>query len=260
MSWIDLRKCFLLAVLSFAWGSTALAESCSKPIYLTFDTGHMEIAPLVADVLKRQKVKVTFFAANEDTKVGDGSLGDHWAYWWRERAREGHAFASHTWDHTYWRGDIRGSDGWSFRVQPSAGHEAGKFSVMTSAQYCTEIRRASDRLRQITGVEPLRLFRAPGGKVSERSLQVARACGFEHVGWSSAGFLGDELPSERYSNQSLLKQALRNIRQGDILLAHLGIWSRKDPWAPEVLEPLIVGLKLRGFCFLTLKDHPVYGQ
>jgi hypothetical protein len=25
--------------------------------------------------------------------------------------------------------------------------------------------------------------------------------------------------------------------------AHLGIWSRKDPWAPAVLEPLIVGLK-----------------
>ena len=28
-------------------------------------------------------------------------------------------------------------------------------------------------------------------------------------------------------------------RQSDILLAHLGIWSRQDPWAPAVLEPLI---------------------
>jgi hypothetical protein len=26
-------------------------------------------------------------------------------------------------------------------------------------------------------------------------------------------------------------------------VAHLGIWSRKDPWAPAVLEPLITGLK-----------------
>jgi peptidoglycan-N-acetylmuramic acid deacetylase len=32
-------------------------------------------------------------------------------------------------------------------------------------------------------------------------------------------------------------------------MAHLGIWSRKDPWAPAVLEPLITGLKARGFCF-----------
>jgi peptidoglycan/xylan/chitin deacetylase (PgdA/CDA1 family) len=42
------------------------------------------------------------------------------------------------------------------------------------------------------------------------------------------------------------------------LMAHLGIWSRKDPWAPAVLEPLIVGLKERGFCFATLREHPAY--
>ena len=32
-------------------------------------------------------------------------------------------------------------------------------------------------------------------------------------------------------------------------MAHLGIWSRKEPWAPAVLEQLIVNLKNRGFCF-----------
>ena len=56
----------------------------------------------------------------------------------------------------------------------------------------------------------------------------------------------------------LLKKALRDIRPGDILMAHLGIWSRKDPWAPAVLEPLIMGLKDRGFCFRTLREHPAY--
>jgi peptidoglycan/xylan/chitin deacetylase (PgdA/CDA1 family) len=35
-------------------------------------------------------------------------------------------------------------------------------------------------------------------------------------------------------------------------MAHLGIWSRKDPWAPAVLEQLIINLKGRGFCFATL--------
>jgi peptidoglycan/xylan/chitin deacetylase (PgdA/CDA1 family) len=38
----------------------------------------------------------------------------------------------------------------------------------------------------------------------------------------------------------------------------LGIWSRQDPWAPAVLEPLIVGLKAKGFCFATLREHPMY--
>ncbi|MCE2910034.1 MAG: hypothetical protein LW712_14485, partial [Burkholderiaceae bacterium] len=56
-----------------------------------------------------------------------------------------------------------------------------------------------------------------------------------------------------------LQRALRRVNSGDVLLAHLGIWSRQDPWAPAVLQPLIRGLKARGLCFATLAEHPVYG-
>jgi peptidoglycan/xylan/chitin deacetylase (PgdA/CDA1 family) len=87
-------------------------------------------------------------------------------------------------------------------------------------------------------------------------LAAAEGCGYKYVGWSPAGFLGDELPSEKFSNAKLLTQALGSIRPGDILLAHLGIWSRKDPWAPANLEPLIVGLKAKGFCFRNLAPAP----
>ena len=45
-------------------------------------------------------------------------------------------------------------------------------------------------------------------------LEAAKNCGYEHVGWSPAGFLGDELPSERYSNDALLKKALKDIKAG----------------------------------------------
>jgi hypothetical protein len=79
------------------------------------------------------------------------------------------------------------------------------------------------------------------------------------VGWSPAGFLGDELSSETHPNPVLLQRALKSVQPGDILLAHLGIWSRRDAWAPVVLEPLIVGLKARGLCFATLRDHPRLG-
>lgn len=219
----------------------------------------MEVAPLVADVLHRQQVRVTFFAANERTKVGDGSLGEHWAPWWRARAAEGHEFASHTWDHTYWRADLGKAQEHAFRVRPSAGAREGQTFVLSAAEYCAEIVRASDRLKAVTGKAPLPLFRAPGGKTSPALIASAQACGYTHVGWSPAGFLGDELPSESASNAALLRKALRDVRSGDILLAHLGIWSRKDPWAPAVLEPLIVGLKQQGFCFRTLREHPVYG-
>lgn len=234
------------------------ASSCKQAVYLTFDTGHMGVAPWVADVLKRQDVRVTFFAAHEKTQQGDGTLGEHWASWWRERALEGHAFASHTWDHAYWRGDLGTPEKPLFRIRPSSGEQAGQNLVWTPTLYCENLQRAAQRLQSLTGQAPLPLFRAPGGKTSPALLSAAKSCGWTHVGWSAAGFLGDELPSDSYPNAVLLQKALKNIRPGDVLMAHLGIWSRQDPWAPAVLEPLIVGLKAKGFCFATLREHPQY--
>lgn len=234
-------------------------NSCTEPVYLTFDTGHMGIANFVADVLRRQRVPVTFFAANERTKEGDGSLSRYWGPWWKARAAEGHELASHTWDHVYWRADLPGREP-RFRVRPSAGAFAGREFTWTGAQYCANIEQASERLAYYSGKKPLPLFRAPGGKTSPRLLAAAEAGGYRHVGWSPAGFLGDELPSDKYPNPRLLERALKTIQPGDILLAHLGIWSRQDPWAPAVLEPLIEGLKARGLCFATLRAHPAYAD
>ncbi len=229
------------------------AQACDKPVYLTFDTGHMAVAPLVADVLRRQGVKATFFLANERTQTGGSSLDETWAPWWRERAAEGHAFGSHTWDHDTWLADVHGG----FRVKPSAGPQSGRPRTMDAAAYCAELARPAERFQAMTGQAMGRIFRAPGGKTSPALLAAASGCGWAHVGWAAAGFLGDELPSERFPNDMLLKQALRDVKAGDILVAHLGIWSRRDAWAPAVLEPLIVGLKARGLCFATLRDHPL---
>jgi peptidoglycan/xylan/chitin deacetylase (PgdA/CDA1 family) len=250
-------------VVSALWvGSLSVfAATCDKPVYLTFDTGHMGVAPQIAEVLQRQQVQVTFFAAQEKTQTGDGTLGQHWGPWWTARAAEGHAFASHTWDHAYWRADVQEGDQpgvQKFRIRPSAGAQAGQTLNWTSQDYCHNLRQAAQRLQVLTGQAPLPLFRAPGGKTSPRLIEAARQCGFAHVGWADAGFLGDELPSHAYPNAHLLQKALQRIRAGDILMAHLGIWSRQDPWAPAVLEPLIVGLKARGLCFATLREHPAY--
>lgn len=233
------------------------ALACERPLYLTFDTGHMAVAPLIADVLKRHDVKATFFLANERTRSGGTSLDDAWAAWWRARAAEGHAFGSHTWDHDVWQADAPGG---ALRVKPTAGPAAGRVRTLDAAAYCAELGRPAARLHAMTGVPMTKLFRAPGGRTSPALLAAARSCGWTHVGWSPAGFLGDELPSERFPNDALLKQALASVRAGDILVAHLGIWSRRDPWAPAVLEPLISGLKARGFCFETLRAHPTFGK
>jgi peptidoglycan/xylan/chitin deacetylase (PgdA/CDA1 family) len=253
------RRSLVLALV-FGLGCPAQAQSscgsspADKPLYLTFDTGHMGVAPLVAEVLQRQQVKVTFFLANEKTLTGGGSLDAQWAPWWKARVAEGHAFGSHTQDHVVWQADQPGG----VRVRPTAGPQTGQTFHLSAAQYCEQINRPAQWFEATTGQRMGAVFRAPGGKTSPALLAMAQACGWQHVPWSPAGFLGDELSSERYPNAQLLAQALNTIRRGDILLAHLGIWSRQDPWAPKVLEPLIQGLKSQGFCFATLREHPQY--
>jgi peptidoglycan-N-acetylmuramic acid deacetylase len=246
----------LLGTLLLAVPSVRLlaAPACDKPVYLTFDTGHMAVAPLVAEVLHRHDVKVTFFLANERTRTAGASLDDTWAPWWQARAAEGHAFGSHTWDHDVWLADTPAG----LRVKPTQGPQAGRVRVLDAAAYCAELQRPAERFAAMTGQRMASVFRAPGGKTSPGLLKAAQGCGWTHVGWTDAGFLGDELPSDRFPNQQLLQKALRDVKAGDVLLAHLGIWSRQDAWAPAVLEPLILGLKARGLCFATLRDHPQF--
>jgi len=47
--------------------STAWAAACTRPVYLSFDTGHMGVAPLVAEVLKRhpELLRVRLVVAGE---------------------------------------------------------------------------------------------------------------------------------------------------------------------------------------------------
>jgi len=174
-----------------ALSAAPTTAACDKPVYLTFDTGHMGVAPLVAEVLQRQQVKVTFFLANERTKNNGSSLDDEWAPWWKARAAEGHLFASHTYDHVYWRADRPAGH---FEMRPAAGPDAGRTLDWTAADYCTELRRSATRFKAMTGQTMAPLFRAPGGKTSPALLAAATSCGYAHVGWAPAGFLGDELP------------------------------------------------------------------
>ncbi len=242
---------FLLAASLWVLAPSTNAQTpdCKKTVYLSFDTGNMSVAQVVADVLHRQNVKATFFLANEKTNRGDFALDDSWKTFWQDRVREGHHFGSHTYDHVYFV-----KDGPSNEVfeKPQFGPKAGSTILYNEASFCREIRRVDDRFQELTGTPLQKIWRAPGGKTSPRLIKMGNQCGYEHIGWNAAGFLGDELNSQTHPNAVLLERASQQLQDGDIAMAHLGIWSRKEPWAPAVLEKLIVKLKDRGFCFGTL--------
>ena len=119
--------------------------------------------------------------------------------------------------------------------------------------FCAELRKPEEAFRGMTGRGFDGLWRAPGGRYTPKSLEYAQSCGYTHAGWSPAGFSGDELPSDRFPGDKLIERQIRDIRDGDILLWHLGIWSRQEPLWPQ-LDRLIGGLKARGFCFARLPD------
>ena len=240
---IHLIAALVLSSLSFS----AQTAGCNKTTYLTFDTGNMAVAEKVAEILKRQDVKATFFLSNEKTFRNDFALDDAWKAYWQDRLKEGHHFGSHTYDHTYFVKD--GPQGEVF-VKSQFGPKAGTAVLYNEASMCKEIRKVDIRFAELTGQPLQKIWRAPGGKTSPNLIRDM--CGYQHLGWAPSGFLGDELNSDKYPNSALLDKASREIKDGDITMAHLGIWSRKDPWAPAVLEQLIINLKSRGFCFGVL--------
>jgi len=237
--------------------SAFAADACKGTVYLTFDTGSQSQAELIAGTLRRHHIKATFFLANEKTVRGDWSLDPSWSAFWKARVAEGHAFGSHTFDHVYWKRDEAGG---RIVVKPQFGAHAGKQETWTAQQYCDELRRVDTRFSELTGRHLDPIFRAPGGHTSPNVLAAAQSCGYRHVGWAPAGFSGDETSSEAFPNALLLKRALGGLKDGDIFMAHMGIWSRKDAWAPANLDPLISGLEQKGFCFATLREHPAYAS
>ena len=239
---------FISLLTRLASSGLLLAAGCEKTLYLTIDTGSMGPAEQIATVLRKHQVKATFFVANEKTTREDMSMDASWAPFWKSLVADGHAFGSHTFRHHYFRGDVAGG-------KVAYVGKNGKRELLDRAGVCRELKKSEDVFRQLTGRGYDGIWRAPGGKTTPLALKAAASCGYkEHIGWAPAGFLGDELPSDKYPNATLLRNAVRDLRDGDILVMHLGIWSRKDPYWP-MLDPLLTQLKAKGFCFATIPER-----
>lgn len=233
---------------ALALASSSLAAECRGTVYLTLDTGSMSHADNIAAILKKHDVKATFFLANERTVKGYPALDLRWSPYWKARVAEGHAFGSHTFDHGYFRRDMPGGQvRYEVEGQPPR--------MLDERGVCEELERVNEAFQFMTGRRLDPIWRAPGGRLTQNTQRYAERCGYQHIHWSDAGFLGDELPSRTFPNDRLLRRALESIRDGDILMMHLGIWSREEPFAP-MLDPLITGLKARGFCFARITDRP----
>jgi peptidoglycan/xylan/chitin deacetylase (PgdA/CDA1 family) len=239
--------CTLLAAVFPSWAAEALKPAtCANPVYLMVDPASMDFAPRIADVLRREQVKVSFLVSNHRSRNGEGSLGNLWGGWWKLVAEQGHEFVSHTYDHVAWRADLPGYRP-AFRMKPAAGAFEGREFTFEPPKLCEQIEHAAHRVEDFSGKKTLPLFYLPGGQTSPKLLASASACGYAHISVARGRTLVSGVQ---------LQAALQDIHSGDVLLADLHTTSAAEPWALSNLEPLIRGLKERGLCFESLRQHP----
>jgi len=223
----------------------------AAPVYLTIDTGWSREAETIAATLARRSIRATLFVADEPTYRGDRTLDAAWAPFWRDRAAEGHAFASHTFRHWYFTGDPAPG-----RVRFAARDGSGA-EVLDAAALAAELARPIERLRELApAAAVLPLWRAPGGRLTPNARALATAAGLRHQGWTANGFWGDELDAAAYPNATLAARAIARTRPGEVVVLHWGVRSRRDPFA-RVLDQVLDGLLARGLHFAVLPPEGI---
>ncbi|WP_379127622.1 polysaccharide deacetylase family protein [Paenibacillus sp. sgz500958] len=105
-------------------------EKPGKIIYLTFDDGPSQVTPKILEILKREKVKATFFVLGNGAASHPELINAIW--------EQGHAIGNHSYNHDY--------------------HDL--YSGFT--HFWNQIKRTEEIVRSITGIRP-QLVRAPGG-------------------------------------------------------------------------------------------------
>lgn len=182
--------------------------SAPLQVALTFDDGPSPtFTPQILDILKRMRVKGTFFVV--------GTMVENFPAVFRRVIREGHAIANHTYAHPI---------GGSFADRPRA-----------------EIRAEMDRMQRLLrsfGVDSVG-FRPPGGSWSDFIRDEAEKRGMRTILWAvdSHDWMG---PTAR----ALVRRVLDDARPGAIILLHDGGGDRSA--TVEALPAIIRGLRARG--------------
>jgi peptidoglycan/xylan/chitin deacetylase (PgdA/CDA1 family) len=191
-----------LADSAMVLGTVTRVATREPAVALTFDDGPDPAAtPRFLDVLARRDARATFFMVGKSARRHQGLA--------LRVAREGHAAANHSWDHTSFP-LLRGS--WRRR----------------QLRWCQEA---------LPPGSP-RLFRPPWGHQSPGSRLDAARLGFRVVTWDvvAEDWRGDDA-------QTLLDRMEAGIRPGSIVVLHDALYATDDA-AHRDREPVIEAVAL----------------
>ncbi|MBP1999839.1 peptidoglycan/xylan/chitin deacetylase (PgdA/CDA1 family) [Paenibacillus shirakamiensis] len=186
-----------------------------KEIAFTFDdVPDPRFTPQVLDILKKYKVKATFFV------VGDRALKHPSLV--RRMKEEGHVIGNHSFNHPF-------------------------FKNKNLVYFKKQIRRTDRIIANLVGYRP-KLIRPPYGEITEDQLKWAKQHGYKVVNWNV-----DSLDWKGLTKDEVKTNILTEVGPGSIILQHAGGGTGSNlSGTIEALPELIQILKKEGYTFVTL--------
>lgn len=157
-------------------------ETYRNKIALTFDDGPAEHTSTILDILKREKIKATFFV------IGKNIVGNEIIL--QRIVDEGHIIGNHSYHHGF------------------------NFDWQSVDKMIREISMTNDAINSVTGIET-KLFRPPYGVTNPNLAKAIRATNMKSTGWNLRSF-----DTTAKDERTLLHKILSKINGGDIVLLH----------------------------------------
>jgi len=155
-----------------------------KEIALTFDDGpHPQYTPRLLDILRREKVRATFFVV--------GKMVDKYPQLVQQEIADGHEVANHTYHHL-------------------------RLPTLSPEGIARELRSGSLAIARAIG-STTNLFRPPGGEYDERVIAVVKRLGYAMVLWTD-----DPGDFAKPGAKVIEQRTLGRVRNGAIILLHDG--------------------------------------
>jgi peptidoglycan/xylan/chitin deacetylase (PgdA/CDA1 family) len=200
--------------LNFFVKAICRGDVTAKRVALTFDDGPDPAAtPNLLKVLKQHEVKAAFFPIGK--KIGDCPEMI------KEIDREGHIIGNHSFRHVWWT------------------------NFLISGALDREIKMAQEAIETAIGKVPT-YFRPPMGLTNPHLRRKLKKHGLSVMGWDVRPF------DTRTSTERVIKNVLKRIRNGSILLLHDK--GRAPADLACLIDKLVTEIKARGYTFIGLGE------
>lgn len=186
-----------------------------KVVYLTFDNGYENgYTEKVLDVLKKHKVKATFFITGHYIESATDLT--------KRMVKEGHLIGNHSWSHP-------------------------DFARTSNQQIKHELEKLEARVKEVTGQKKTEFIRTPRGTFSEESLKYTNSLGYRNAFWSVAYV--DWKPESQKGADYAYENIMSQIHPGAVIMLHSVSKDNAD-----ALDRVITDIKAKGYQFKNLNE------